>query len=223
MKFAVCSDAHGNRVFYDMCISWIESYCVDGIIYLGDIFGYMDEGLYIKNDLIKKKAVVLKGNHEAMLLGELELDEDKDKIYGLNIQKRKLNKEDYEWIKNLPEHYKMETSEGEVIFVHGSLRNYVNGYLYEDDDTYDWNEPDYRMIFMGHTHRAFVRNEQNTSFINVGSMGLPRDIGNRPSFCIFDTDNMQIEVINLLIEETVFRNAFFCGVNKEVLEVLNRR
>ncbi|WP_027396858.1 metallophosphoesterase family protein [Anaerovibrio lipolyticus] len=224
MRYAICSDAHGNRIFYDLCMNKIESYCVDRIIYLGDIFGYMDEGLYIKRDLINRGALVLKGNHEAMLLGELPIDSEKDKIYGLKSQMIDMNKEDFEWIKKLPEEYELETSEGKIFFIHGSAENHINGYLYEDDESYGWNEPEYRMVFMGHTHRSFFKKVNNsTIFVNVGSIGLPRDIGNRPSFCILDTSNMSVEMVNFLVDDVFFHDVFFQNVNNKVMEVLNRR
>lgn len=77
MKIAIISDAHGNLLFFKFCMEAIQKEKVDRIVALGDYFGYMLDGKKVFDILRDNNAILLKGNHEAMLLGELPLDKKK--------------------------------------------------------------------------------------------------------------------------------------------------
>jgi predicted phosphodiesterase len=70
--------------------------------------------------------------------------------------------------------------------VHGSPKS-VNQYLYPDTKLEEFANIEYDIILMGHTHRPFLRNEYDKTFLNVGSVGLPRDVGNLGCFVVLNT------------------------------------
>ena len=51
---------------------------------------------------------------------------------------------------------------------------------------------DYDYIFMGHTHRMYIKKVGKSTYVNVGSCGLPRYIGLSSGYCILDTDTKKV-------------------------------
>ena len=52
-----------------------------------------------------------------------------------------------------------------------------------------YDDPEDDIVFVGHTHRPWMRRNPHTLMVNVGSIGLPRDTGGgcRPSWAEYDT------------------------------------
>lgn len=223
MRYAILSDAHGNKPYFEECIAAIDMMEVQHLIYLGDIFGYMPDGISILNTLKNKGAYILKGNHEAMLLGEISLDMEKDRIYRLEEQKNLINKSDMLFLGGLHTSIEVECKGGKVFLVHGAPFDILNGYLYEDDHEYLWEDGEYRFVFMGHTHRPYIKHNGGTTYVNVGSCGLPRDIGLAPSFCVFDDEELTVEIKRIQINPKILESEYYSGVNNKVLEVLRRK
>ena len=63
----------------------------------------------------------------------------------------------------------------------------LNGYIYPDSETDSIEKLPYHAIFMGHTHRAFIKKAGEKNIVNVGSCGLPRDAGNKLTVVLYDT------------------------------------
>lgn len=222
MKIAILSDAHGNMVYYSKVIECVMKYKTDLIIYLGDAFGYMFDGEKIIKDLKERNAIILMGNHEAMLVGKLPIDSKKNEIYKLNEQRNLLSEVTYLEIKQLKSSYR-ETFEGKkCLFTHGSPDDYLNGYLYETDEFVFNNKEHFDYIFMGHTHRKYIKNVGDTCYINVGSCGLPRDKGLEPSFCLYDTQDYP-KIITIKVDEAIIENVYFSNIEQKVKDVLKRR
>ena len=69
-----------------------------------------------------------------------------------------------------------------------------------DDINVDDIEADF--IFMGHTHRPFIRESATGKvFVNVGSCGMPRDRGDWGSATLFDEKSGDIRIIRFSIKE----------------------
>lgn len=223
MKYAILSDAHGNKPYFDACMQLIDEQRIQHIIYMGDLFGYMADGEYVLDTLRNRNACILKGNHEAMLLGELEIDAAKDKVYRLNESRKCLGDENKTFLRGLTSKWEMDCRGQRLLFVHGAPFDSLNGYLYEDNKDYSWDGQGYHFIFMGHTHRPYIKRSGGTIFVNVGSCGLPRDIGMSPSLSIFDDINMTAEIIRIQMPRGILASDYYCGLDGKVLEVLWRR
>lgn len=223
MLIAVLSDAHGNSVFFDKVIKEVDLRNPDRIIYLGDVFGYMDGGEDIYKALKRRNAALLKGNHEAMLVGEQAIDDNKEKIYGLKKQKDRIDEQILNEIKRLPSDITMEIDGSHFAFMHGAPFNTLNGYLYKDNAEYDWGNTDSDYIFMGHTHRMYIKKVGEITYVNVGSCGLPRDIGLSPGYCIVNTKTKKVELKRVKLNASILEDEFFAGINDEILKVFLRR
>lgn len=201
MKIAVLSDAHGNIVYFQKCLRAIKNHNPDRIVFLGDCFGYMRYGDSILTILRQMGAHVLFGNHEAMLLGRIQYDAEKEEIYRLKIDRQNISDGNLSYLESLQSSYYEEIDNRKILYVHGRPDNPLNGYLYADDKVYGWTENQYDYIFMGHTHYPYIKRSGSTAYVNVGAIGLPRDVGNAPCFAIFDTQTGKVVIYRVLIDE----------------------
>lgn len=222
MRYAILSDAHGNKLYFDKCINEISKLEIDQIIFLGDCFGYLREGKYIYSYLRKRKAIILMGNHEAMLLGQISYAKEKNEVYGLQYDRKSISKDDYCSLYKLKPSQELKKDGVNILLVHGKPDSPLIGYLYENDVKYEWKELNYDYIFMGHTHYPYYKECGKTIYINVGSCGLPRDIGNSPSFAILDTITRKVETIRITINIDDIRRIDFSRVHPSVLKCMER-
>lgn len=222
MKIAILSDAHGNQFYFEQCLKQVDQQAIQEIYYLGDCFGYLSEGNFILEQLLARKATCLLGNHEAMLLGLIEFSEEKDKVYRIMEARKKLSVKEKNYLSSLKPFHEQVIEKQRILFVHGNLLDPLRGYLYEDSDSLFWHENEYDVIFMGHTHYPFEKRIGHTHYINAGSCGLPRDIGNMPSYAIYDTITKKAEICRILIDSDSVKEKYKnCG-NQNVYNCLLR-
>lgn len=178
MKYAIISDAHGNRPYFGACM---------------------------------------------LVVDELKIDAAQDKLYRLQEERRNWQDRDKAFLTGLMSDWETDSHGQKLLFVHEAPFDSLNGYLYEDNKDYLWDGQGYRFIFMGHTHRPYIKRSGEAIFVNVGSCGLPRDIGMSPSLCIFDDTNMTAEIIRIQMPQEILASGYYCGLDDRVLEVLWRR
>lgn len=222
MKIAVFSDVHGNAFYFRSCL---EAMAKDGVawyVFLGDAVGYIPYVNEVFDLLHKLDAHCLMGNHEAMLCGLLEQEIRKESIYQHSKAIERLDKSIISEIKNLLPFYEIKVDGLKLLFLHGSPWNPLNGYLYKD--AFVSKRYDYDFVFVGHTHRPFVMTQFNTTFVNVGSVGLPRDIGNMPSYAVLDTHYISVGIKRITVpSEKLLLNFKDAGVHESVINCLRRR
>lgn len=196
MKICVCSDAHGNVAFFRACMAQMESLSFDRLYYLGDAVGYMPYGSEVLLELKEKGAHCLLGNHEAMLCDYLPQPQEADSVYQLSRVCKSLPEEQRKEIMTwLPYHILVQDGL-RILFVHGSPWDPLQGYFYQDKWANTYTNAAFDYIFMGHTHRSFIWCNGITTFVNVGSCGLPRDIGNQPVFAVLDTQAQVVKIMH---------------------------
>lgn len=223
MKIAILSDAHGNNIYFQRCLESIKEHNPEKIVFLGDCFGYMREGNVILNTLRQLDSHILMGNHEAMLLGKIPYSADKEEIYGLEIDRQNISNANLNYIGKLSAEYYEEIDDKKILFVHGRPDNPLNGYLYSDDKLYDWFRNQNGFVFMGHTHYPYIKKAGATTYVNVGSSGLPRDVGNAPCFVIFNTQTGEVVEHRVLIDESTLKKVLANNIHPAVYECLMRK
>lgn len=192
MKLGVISDAHGNIGGFDAACRILADAKVDRLIYLGDAVGYIPDVMVVRR-LIESKLTWIAGNHEVMLLEE---EPETSDAYRLQALKAKLSTREMDFIRALPRSLSLELDGTRCLFVHGSPNDPTYGYVYHDTELATVGGADHDVVFMGHTHRPFVRSYCNTTFVNVGSCGLPRDASARGSACLFDTISREARLMS---------------------------
>lgn len=207
MRYGLLGDIHGNLTALETVIDFLESEGVDQFFSVGDIVGYGASPSECIELLIEKKVRAVKGNHDAACLREISTEFfNPHARRAVEWTRDQLDAEHMNWLSELP----MVLTLPECSIVHGTLDDpdqfeYVQC---TDDADPTLDEMVLPICFAGHTHvpvtivrlldditrTAFTLepeidlSELSRAFINVGSVGQPRDEDPRAAASIFDTD-----------------------------------
>ena len=213
MRVAVISDIHGNLEALEAVLNACDQADVDEIYCLGDVVGYGADPVVCLALVRERAAFVCAGNHEWAASGRIDTT-------GFNATAAKaarwtrdqLSAEDESWLRDL----ELTQRRGDALFVHGSSHepsefHYVFG---ASDASHALSCTDARIVFVGHSHRAFIYPHEyphegkgveardgvdvcmtdGRYLINVGSVGQPRDRDPRASFCVWDIDHSTLHL-----------------------------
>ena len=224
MLIGFLSDAHGNPFGLISCHNRLRSEGAERIYFLGDAVGYWPHNETILKELLSLKVPCIKGNHDAMLLGLLPIPEEKEDTYRLkpaalsvSVAARRVMANEWPIKREL-------TFDGRrILLVHGRPNNPLDGYLYENDLPSPEETDDFDVVVMGHTHHAFIRSERKTLWLNAGSCGLPRDIGNMASCILYDSVLNTARLMRVEMDtESLIASCTPGSVAPEVIECLSR-
>jgi predicted phosphodiesterase len=210
VRRALISDIHGNLEALRAVLDDIRQQNCDQVLCLGDVVGYGPNPCECVDVVMELDACVL-GNHDlgalfdpegfsntaeqAIFWTRKQLEQDPD----AQAARKRLD-----FLSRLPRNRR----EGRLMFVHGSVRNPMNEYVFPED-IYNRRKMEklFSMIqgfcFQGHTHvpgvftndMQFITPEQcqfrytlslEKAMINVGSVGQPRDGDWRSCYLIVD-------------------------------------
>jgi predicted phosphodiesterase len=194
------SDAHGNPAGLEGCLDAIESQGAERIYFLGDAVGYLPEENAVLDLLRSRDALCLRGNHEAMLLGELAIPEGRDTVYRLAEARARVQTRHRAWIQDWPNRVEVELDGCRFLLVHGSPVDPLQGYVYPDSDLTPIRALPFDAVVMGHTHRPFVASAGPVTAMNAGSSGMPRDVGNLASCALYDTATRAGEILRVAFD-----------------------
>ena len=196
MKLAIFSDIHGNISFFDALLRSVEAEKPDRLVFLGDSVSYYPFGCDVIRKLREIGALCIEGNHDSMLRGEFPIPENHEPVYQLRKTMAEIMPDELEFVKSWPEVVNETINGRNLTFVHGSPLNHLKGYSYADSELALYDDPAVDVVFMGHTHRPWIRQNPHTLMVNVGSVGLPRDEGggSKPAWCLFDTEGGKAEL-----------------------------
>jgi predicted phosphodiesterase len=206
MRFAVISDIHGNVHALDAVLDEIEREDVHGVWCLGDVVGYGADPNDCCERVRESADVVLCGNHDMAVTGELSLEEfSRGAAIAARWTQEVLHPDHAAWLRAL-----QPTGESHGIgLYHGSPRDPVWEYVLSSllaELCFDTMH--HRVGLVGHSHVAlsFVRPEGEPAtgeprragdavdvssgewIINPGSVGQPRDGDSRAAWLMLDLD-----------------------------------
>lgn len=227
MRRAIVSDIHGNLPAIQAVLEDIKSQDCEQIVCLGDVVGYGPQPRECI-DVVEKFDACILGNHDLAALfdpegfsnaAEQAILWTRRQIESGDTQEECLRR------MNFLAHLPRTRREGDVMYVHGSVRNPVNEYVFpEDVHNRRKMEKLFSMVqhvcFQGHTHVPGVftsdmafhsPSDMNLSFqltsekamVNVGSVGQPRDGDWRSCYAIFDAPWIHFRRVEYPIDETV--------------------
>lgn len=228
---ALISDIHSNLAALEAVLADIRAKKeVEGIVCLGDVIGYGPDPEACIDLLMKDVRFSLLGNHdEAVLTGEAadfnlrarQAIEWTRKRLGENREADPIKMERWRFLERMG----LTHREGDVLYLHGSPRNPTSEYVIPRDtanrakmqeifDQVPW------VCFGGHTHLPGVFTEQfefmtpkelhnvyllepgRKVFVNIGSVGQPRDGDTRPCYATFDGESVVWRRVGYDIEKT---------------------
>ena len=215
MRYLLISDIHGNLEALQATLDAAKRFEPYQLMCLGDVVGYgADPRPCI--DLVGDRAnLMLAGNHDLAVAGVISVDEF-NAIARRSIEwtSEQLSAEDKELLGNLPLQY----VDGDYCYTHASPVDPMKfAYIRTLEDVADvFSHIGQRFCFVGHTHLpvlvtmngksgkmevlrdARVRIQEGTRyFINVGSIGQPRD--SNPDACavLLDEENGTLEFVRV--------------------------
>lgn len=228
MKHAVISDIHGNLEALQAVLEDVSSQGVDGVVCLGDIVGYGPNPRECVDAAMKFGQCVL-GNHDQGALydpegfssgAERAIFWTRDQLEMPNGSAERIH-ERWAFLSELPRTHRM----GRHLFVHGSVRNPLNEYVFPED-VYNLRKLErlFSLIeqycFQGHTHVPGVFTEDGRflspdeiggcyslpagkAMFNVGSVGQPRDGDPRACYLVLHDERVEFRRVPYPVERTM--------------------
>jgi predicted phosphodiesterase len=208
MRFAIFSDQHGNLEATEAILQDAQEKGCTHFVCLGDLVGYNANPHECVERVRQMDCPVVKGNHdEQACLGESSRDFNDLAEAAINWTRENLTDADKQWLADL----RLTRQVRDFTIVHATLDTPGEwGYVFKNlDAVASFTYQHTTVCFFGHTHvaGAFVRDagvkrvvtEQlmiepgKKYFINVGSVGQPRDGDWRAAYCIYHADENLIE------------------------------
>ncbi|MCB1234196.1 MAG: metallophosphoesterase family protein [Verrucomicrobiae bacterium] len=212
MKYAIFGDIHANlEALEAVMLDAANRDCTD-FVCIGDIVGYNANPRECLEFVQNLGCPVVRGNHdeEAALDSPLEGLNPLAK-HALEWTRRQLTAENREWLMNL----KLVRQVRDFTIVHATLDTPGNwGYVTNKFDAMASFSYQFTPVcFYGHTHtpRIYIKGSSvegledfstpielgRKYFINVGSVGQPRDGDWRSSYATYDVENQRVAVHRL--------------------------
>lgn len=198
----VISDAHGNGPALRIAIDVLKRHGAHRFIFLGDAVGYVPSlsAVNVLADL-GRSVTCLRGNHDTNVI-EGTPGVERESIYQHLAVREIMTSDHFAFMSSWRLKSTLDCPAGNALFVHGSPAEPTNGYVYPDTDLTTFSVAE-AFVFMGHTHRPFIRQCGAHTFINVGSCGMPRDHGTLGSAATFDEDSGSIRLLRFDISRAV--------------------
>ena len=228
MKRAIVSDIHGNLEALQSVLADAREQGVDSVYCLGDIVGYGPQPRECVDVAMTFQLSIL-GNHDQGALYDPEgFSSGAERAIFWTREQLETPDGDpeqtarrWEFLSELPRTHR----EGPFTFVHGSVRNPLNEYVFPED-IYNARKLERifaqleRFSFQGHTHVPGVFTEDGRflspdeiggkysltlpgkAMFNVGSVGQPRDGDRRACYVIINDDVVTFRRLDYPAEET---------------------
>jgi predicted phosphodiesterase len=208
MRFAIFSDIHANLEALEAVMADAQERKCTDFVCLGDVVGYNANPHECCERVRAMDCPIVKGNHdEQASLVESSRDFNEMAEQAIQWTRDNLTEQDKDWLRNL----RLQRQVRDFTIVHATLDTPEQwGYVFNNiDAAASFTYQHTTVCFFGHTHvpMAFVRddgvhrvrNEQlriepsKKYFINVGSVGQPRDADWRAAYCVYDIENNSVE------------------------------
>jgi len=207
MRIALFGDIHANLEALEAVLEDASKQSVTDYVCMGDIVGYNADPAACLERVQAMDCPTVKGNHDEDASGSHSLENmNPVAATALEWTRRQLSDEQRQWLRRL----RMVRQVADFTVVHSTLDqpshwNYVtNRFDAMSNFSYQFTQ----ICFHGHTHvpRVYIKNdrvkEETTDsvmiedgakyFINVGSVGQPRDGDWRACYAIYDLDRQLI-------------------------------
>jgi predicted phosphodiesterase len=220
MRFAIFGDIHANLEALNAVLADAQAHGVTHYVCLGDIVGYAanpGECLEIVRAL---ECPVVQGNHDEQACANDDLAGFNPLAqFAIDWTRQQLSPEQKDWLRAM----KLVRQVRDFTIVHATLDTPQRwGYIFNPlDAEASFNYQNTQLCFYGHTHapRAYVRDSSTTVhshaftadsplpveagkkyFVNVGSVGQPRDGDWHASYCLYTPADQSIQLRRLEYE-----------------------
>ncbi len=208
MRIALFGDIHANFEALEAVLADAATQGVTDYVCMGDVVGYNPDPAACLERIREMGCATIKGNHDEDASGTHPLENiNPVAAAALMWTREQLNDEQRQWLRRL----RMVRQIGPFTVVHSTLDqpahwNYVTNRF---DAMANFSYQFTQVCFHGHTHvpRVFIKTENKVEeaaaesviiermakyFINVGSVGQPRDGDWRSCYAIYDVANQLV-------------------------------
>ena len=211
-KYAILGDVHGNWEALSVVLRDAEELGVDSYVCVGDVVGYNVDPARCLNKIREIGCTVVRGNHDHYCSHE-ECLEDFHPLAARVVDwtRNQLDDDGIEFLRNM----RLSTKVDGFTIVHSTLDMPEKwGYVFdclEADANFNYQSTS--VCFHGHTHVpvAYVKRGMTDRieygkirivlgqkyFINVGSVGQPRDGNPRAAYAFYDAEKREVELRRL--------------------------
>jgi len=219
MKYAIIADIHANLEAFQVVLEDIKAQKCTHVACLGDVVGYnanpkecLDIVRGKTGDPLFANVPCVKGNHDEYCSSEENLEGfNPHAAEAVNWTRKQLTADDRQWLKDL-KYLRLVSS---FSIVHATLDVPQRwGYVFDKlAAAASFTYQNTSVCFFGHTHVpvAFIRDSVvrggtyskfkvepgRKYFVNVGSIGQPRDGDPKAKYVIYDMDEGSIELRKL--------------------------
>jgi len=209
MRFAVFGDIHANLEALRAVLDDAETHDCTHYVCLGDVVGYNANPHECVEIIRQLDCPIVKGNHDEQASAEIVLENFNPLAEeAMTWTREHLDDDDKKWLRDL----RLVRGVRDFTIVHATLDTPGSwGYVFNQlDAAASFNYQHTNLCFYGHTHapRAYVKDsvvkgvtlgrliiEPNKKyFINVGSVGQPRDGDWHASYCIYSPAERIVEL-----------------------------
>lgn len=201
-KIAILGDIHANIDALDVVLDDCRAQGVTEYLCTGDVVGYNACPCECLELIRGLGCPVVKGNHDHYVASELNL-EDFNPAAAAVVQwtRKQLGPEEVGWLRDMP----FSVTEKGITIVHSTMDRPENfGYVFDHQQAEtNFIQQKSPICFHGHTHCPMIYEKQlggvfridpqdiqlkqgRKYFINVGSVGQPRDGDPRATYVIYD-------------------------------------
>lgn len=208
MRIALFSDVHANLPALEAVLDHIHEQSFDSVYCLGDLVGYAPFPNEVVERIQRERIPTIMGNYDDGVGFERddcgcayrEADEKQRGDRSLAWTRAHTTSAIKEFLRSLQAQIRFDVDGRRVLLVHGSPRK-INEYLFEDRPVSSFQRlaasSDADVIAYGHTHKPYVKVVENVLFLNVGSVGKPKDGDWRACYAVFDTATLDVQFVRV--------------------------
>lgn len=209
MRYAVIADIHANLDALQVVQKDIQDQRCTHVVCLGDVVGYGADPKACLDIVRAMNVPTVKGNHDEYIGGDDNPEGFNDAAAeAVAWSRAQLTDADRQWLRDL-KYFRLVTN---FTIVHATLDGPSRwGYVFDKlEAAASFTYQNTQVCFFGHTHHpmAFVRDSMvkvglytklkvepgKRYFVNVGSVGQPRDGDARAAYAIYDVPQQMIEL-----------------------------
>lgn len=222
MKIAIVSDIHGNLPALQAVLDDMPA--VDVLVCCGDVVGYYPDVNEVCTQLRETNAFVIRGNHDAYVIGELYPNPTKSMAYRVDWTRSQLSDFNLRWLRVLPLELRFRWGNLSLIVRHASPWD-EETYVYADSPCLAkiaLNKEE--ILVLGHTHHPMLVQAGKGMLINPGSVGQPRDWNPQASYVILETVTKSAEIRRVAYNVCAFQKRLeSLGWDRTTIEILSRQ
>jgi putative phosphoesterase len=197
MRIALFSDIHGNLQALESVLADIGAQEPDAVYCLGDLVGYGANPNEVTERLRREGYPTVMGNYDDGVGFDRDecgcaYREEAERERGqrsLEWTKARVTPENKKFLRSLAHEIRFEVEGRRILLVHGSPRK-INEYLFEDRPLSSFQRlaatSNADAIVFGHTHKPYVKDVDGVTFVNIGSVGKPKDGDWRACYALLD-------------------------------------